>query len=485
MPEPRHHDRAASRSRRLTGGVIALAIGLGTAPAWAQNVNSGVSIGPSQQLSTPLTAATPSPSASSHVEQLVAGLPVFDNARVTLGNLGIDVLGDIISEFASNVSGGVHQGSTFANQVGLEVDVDWQKLARIQGLSTHVVLVNRSGSPDSGGGLIGGGLQPVQEIYGAGGDAGIHLVYAYAEEKVAHDRLDIALGRMPVTNDFAASPLYCNFMNNSLCGNPKALPGGDVGFSSYPDAVWGARARVRPTDDTYVQFGLYAVDQGLYGNQHFRSGFDFSTSRISGEVFPVEVAYLPTFGADKMPGHYKLGFSYDNSSYNDFYVGDNGAPALLTGMPFKIHKGHTQAWALFDQMVLRNGPGPSDGVIVLGGYAHNDPTTSVYADQYFVGALDHSFWKARPLDTVGALFSYVNTSPYLRRQQELEVQLGLPISSGLTGVQRHEEIVEVNYDIHVYRGVNFQPDFQYIIRPNGQSNIKDAAVLGFKTHVAF
>ncbi len=475
--------RLGGRLRVVAG--VALALGSLAQAAHAQNINSGVSIGPSQQLSTPLTPATPSPSADSNVEQLVAGLPVFRDARVTLGNLGIDVLGDIISEFASNVSGGVHRGSTFANQVGLEVDVDWQKLARIQGLLTHVVLVNRSGSPDSGGGLIGGGLQPVQEIYGAGGDAGIHLVYAYAEEKLANDRLDIAFGRMPVTNDFAASPLYCNFMNNALCGNPKALPGGDIGFSSYPDAVWGVRPRIRPTSDTYIQFGLYSVDQGLYGNQHFRSGFDFSTSRISGEVFPVEVAYLPNFGADKLPGHYKLGFSYDNSSYSDFYVGDNGAPALLTGNAYKIHKGHTQAWALFDQMVLRNGPGTNDGVIVLGGYAHNDPTTSAYADQYFVGALDRSFWKARPLDTVGVLFSYVNTSPYLRRQQQLDVQLGLPISGGATGVQRHEEIVEVNYDIHVYRGINFQPEFQYVIRPNGQTNIKDAAVLGFKTHVAF
>ena len=475
--------RLGGRLRVVAG--VALALGSLAQAAHAQNINSGVSIGPSQQLSTPLTPANPSPSADSNVEQLVAGLPMFRDDRVTLGNLGIDVLGDFISEFASNVSGGVHQGSTFANQVGLEVDVDFQKLARIRGLSTHVVLVNRSGSPDSGGGLIGGGLQPVQEIYGAGGDAGIHLVYAYAEEKLASDRLDIAVGRMPVLNDFSASPLYCNFMNNGLCGNPKALPGGDIGTSSYPDAVWGARARVRPTDDTYVQFGLYAVDQGLYNNRHFRSGFNFSTSQISGEEFPVEAAWLPTFGADKLPGHYKLGFAYDNSSYNDFYVGDNGAPALLTGQPFKIHKGHTQAWALFDQMVLRNGPGPNDGVIVLGGYAHNDPTTSVYADQYFAGVLDRSFWKARPLDTIGVLFSYVNTSPYLVKAQDLQTQLRLPLTGGVTGVQRHEEIIEANYDIHVYRGVNFEPDFQYVIRPNGQANIKNAAVLGFKTHVAF
>ena len=35
------------------------------------------------------------------------------------------------------------------------------------------------------------------------------------------------------------------------------------------------------------------------------------------------------------------------------------------------------------------------------------------------------------------------------------------------------------------RGVDFQPDFQYVFRPNAQSNIHDAAVLGFKSHVTF
>jgi carbohydrate-selective porin OprB len=33
--------------------------------------------------------------------------------------------------------------------------------------------------------------------------------------------------------------------------------------------------------------------------------------------------------------------------------------------------------------------------------------------------------------------------------------------------------------------VDFRPEFQYIIRPNGQSNIRDAAVFGFKIHVEF
>ena len=484
MPEKRIHPRGRRGRFSLAVAGVGLALGL-AGTAHAQNINSGVSIGPSQQLSTPLTPGVPSPTAASKVDQLIGGMAALDGPRTSLGNLGIDILGDFITEFASNVSGGVKKGSTFANQLGIELDVDWQKLARIQGLSTHVVVINRSGSPASSRGIIGDNLLPVQEIYGAGGDVALHLVYAYAEEKLAQGRVDIALGRMPLANDFAASPLNCNFMNNSLCGNPKSLPGGDRGFSSYPDAVWGARVRVRPTDHTYIQTGIYATDQDLYTYDRFRSGFTFDTSKINGETFPVEAAWLPTFGADRLPGHYKVGFSYDNAPQSDFYVDRDGAPAALSGQPYRTHKGHTQAWALFDQMLLRQGPGANDGITLLGGYIHNDPSTSVYADQYFAALLDRSFWKARPQDTVGVLFTYLNTSPQLAQQQQLDLNYGLPIANGASGVQRHMQVLEANYDIHVYRGVNFEPDFQYVFRPNAVNNIKDAIVLGFKSHIAF
>jgi porin len=46
-------------------------------------------------------------------------------------------------------------------------------------------------------------------------------------------------------------------------------------------------------------------------------------------------------------------------------------------------------------------------------------------------------------------------------------------------------IFEANYNIHVYRGVDFRPEFQYVIRPNAQTNIRNAAVFGFKASVEF
>ena len=82
-------------------------------------------------------------------------------------------------------------------------------------------------------------------------------------------------------------------------------------------------------------------------------------------------------------------------------------------------------------------------------------------------------------------------SSALTRTEELQQELGLPITgTGSTfydastpGIQSHTMNIEANYQIHVMRGVTFAPDFQYFIRPNAQSNLHDAALLGFKSHI--
>jgi carbohydrate-selective porin OprB len=125
----------------------------------AQSTNSGVGVGSSLQAAQPAAQQNVAPT----VEHLFGDMV---GIRTDLENQGITLLLDATAELAGNVSGGVKQGATFANQVGLEADVDWQRLAGIMGLYTHVIIVNRSGSSDST--LFGNNLLPIQEIYASG-----------------------------------------------------------------------------------------------------------------------------------------------------------------------------------------------------------------------------------------------------------------------------------------------------------------------------
>jgi len=461
---PRFAWRARRQSLLMAGAMLGLASGA----AFAQTPDQAQGTFASQKLSGV-------PSSDFGMAPLPAPEALVPQVNVALAKYGTALLLSEVDEFDGIISG-PQKGSANAGQYGLEWDQDWNVALGIPGFETHAVAVGRYGIPTSP--IFGDELNPSQEIYGAGGNTAIHLVFFYGEETVAHGRVALAFGRFPSQNDFDASPLNCNFQQNSLCGNPKAV-GDNVSNSSYPDANWAVRLRVRPIAPLYVQAGIFFTQDNIYSATNgFRSGFTFNAAHINGEFFPAEIGYEPTIGPDKMPGHYKLGAAYDNNNHDTWTV---------TGSPPDVRKGGSQAWAAFDQMVLRQGPGATDGIVVLGDYVHNDPRYSTRANEYIVAGLDRDFWKARPFDTIGVEFAYTEVSGQLGKVQGLEQEFGLPLSGGFanapiqSGIQTHTMNLEVNYQIHVYRGITFAPDFQYFIRPNAQSNLPNAALLGFKS----
>jgi porin len=462
----RFNDRTFWVSLALVAALLA------SEAARAQTANSGAGIGASQTLSRP----TPPPLPSDSFPQVEHLFGDWGGIRTDLGKLGIDVLFGYTSESAGNVSGGKQRDLGYADQRALEVDIDWQKLAGITGFASHFLVVDRAGSNASEG--FGDNLLPAQEIFGAGGNVLVHLVYIYGEETLLHGALDISAGYFPVGTNFAASPLNCNFMQNVLCGNPKELSGGDLGFSAWPDATLGGQVRVKPTPSTYIQVGLFGRDPFLYSNPQDRTGFNIDVSQYDGVEVPVEIAWEPSFGPAHLVGHYKLGVGYDSAPVEKFL-------SEVPGQQPSDARNAVQFWALADQMLVRHGKGDTAGLIGLAGYIHSDPDTNVYHNEAFVGMVDQGFWPARPEDTVGLLFAWVAVSGQLTQAEQEEQEFGLPFSNDATGVQRNEEVLEANYDIHVYRGVNLMPDFQYVIHPNAQTSLGNAIVLGLKANVNF
>ena len=57
------------------------------------------------------------------------------------------------------------------------------------------------------------------------------------------------------------------------------------------------------------------------------------------------------------------------------------------------------------------------------------------------------------------LFTYFTMSSAAGRVQAQQQALGIPISNAATGVQTNEMVFEANYNVHVYRGVDFRPTF--------------------------
>jgi porin len=436
-----------------------------------QPTNSDASVTPGQQESQP-----PAPPPTESPPHLFGD---WDGIRTDLGNFGINLNVDYTTESAGNVAGGLRRGVDYAHQIGIQLDVDWERLAAVPGFSTHMVVVNRAGRNLSSD-YIGDRVLQAQEIFGAGFDMALHDVWFYGEEKLFDGRVDAVLGRIFPGMDFAASPLYCDFMTLTICGHPRALTA-EQGFVDWPQNTWGGRVRLRPTADTYVMGGIYASQPFPAGG---RSGFDWPTSHITGAYYVTELGWEPAFGPDLLPGHYKVGVGYDTSNFPDQFSDINGNAFVLTGLPPATRRGRTQVWVTFDQMVFRAGPAPDNGLTVLGAYAHDSPDDSFYQHFVWLGMLYSGFWKQRSDDRIGFAFTYYQVSPSLTRTEGLEQQFGLTPTYPY-GIQTHAMVIEANYNIPVYAGIQLQPEFEYFVRPGGVSSVPNAAVLGLKTHVLF
>ncbi len=479
---------AGARSRSSPAAVLVLAAGLLAAtlasPARGQAINGGLSISPSLNLATPIRPGLPFfPDTVLPTVHPIYGDPF--GLRNRLRDRGVDILADLRSELGGNVSGGTQRTSAMVNQIGLEADIDWNRLARIPGLSTSMVVVNRTGASVSGG--YGDSFVRSQDLLrSSSGGAVAHLVYAYAEEKIAHGRLALQLGREPVALDFASSPLNCAFLSNALCGNPKALTGRDPGFSVYPNSTWAGRLIAYPLRNLYVQAGLFALDTGADAGATFdHTGWQFDSARIKGTTSVGEIGYIPSIGPHALIGHYKAGIAHEHGPFTEIGTDVKGAALGVTGRAARNASNRTKEWVLFDQMLVRHGAGIDGGLIVVGGYVHNQPSVSNYGDQRYLGLVDRGFLKRRPADTVGLLYSTVSASEVLTETQRLQTAHRHRLSNGAGGVQTSETIFEAFYDMHVCTGLNVAPDVQYVIRPNAEARIPNATVLSVRSRVSF
>src|SRR5208282_1924615 len=149
----------------------------------------------------------------------------WGGSRSWLSNQGIDLSLSYLSESAWNVAGGMAQGGTYAGMENLSLDLDWQKIAGIDGFSTHIDFVSRRGSGNVSRDYVGDVLLQAQEIYGPPFvvEAYAHLAYFYLEQQLLNGDLTIKAGRIPVRNDFGTLPGACyDFMSLSICSNPAS-----------------------------------------------------------------------------------------------------------------------------------------------------------------------------------------------------------------------------------------------------------------------
>jgi porin len=374
-----------------------------------------------------------------------------------------------VSNVAGNPTGGKSQGITRADNLGLSLELDLDKLAGLHGASFLVSASERQGNSLSHNYV--GNVFTIQQVYGGETFKLIDLAY---KQELLNDRVEFQAGRIAAGDDFLVSPYDWVFMQNAFDGNPVGIFFNAPGMSAYPNATWGTTLKVRPTPRTYLMGGVYNGDPDIRAD-HLH-GVDMS---MNGPVFAiVEAAYQRNglAGDTGLIGNYRIGGWYDNSLYEDFRTVGFGTPSAQ-------QRGNWGLYTLIDQVLVAFGDRSRNSGLGICGSALVSPNQSISQLPYFftAGIVARGFLDARPTDLAAFGIVFGEFSEQLRLAQEREQILDPTI-----GAQDNETVLELTYRFYFRKSaIFFQPDIQYVIKPGGTGKINNALVLGYQLGINF
>lgn len=381
--------------------------------------------------------------------------------RTSMVDAGITPNLILVTDLAGNPSGGVTQGVTAPTSVELNLFGDLDKIAGVKGGSIFMSTSMRWGGSLSREDI--GNVFSVQQIYGFQTWRLIDLSY---QQQFFESRVALRLGRFAATDDFLVSAYSCGLVSNAFCGNPFGILLDAPGISAYSGA-WGALLKVKPTERSYVQAGIYNGDPRVRENEHH--GHDFSMHGPAFAMFEAGYQVNGQPGDSQLLGNYKIGGWYDGNRLTEFRSG-------------KPDRGSSGFYGMFDQVIRPFGAsGSNRGLGVFGSLtAASNPGRQQLSTFLTAGVSARGFLDSRPRDAMSIGFASGRFSDALRKAQQ-DGQIPGPI-----GGQRRESLIEATYRFDIKDGAVFiQPDIQYILHPAGTDHIKNATVLGTQFGINF
>ncbi len=268
------------------------------------------------------------------------------------------------------------------------------------------------------------------------------------------------IGEQSIDQEFMISTSAGYFLNSAM-GWPELpavnLPGGGP---AYPLASLGVRGQAQINDAVTVLAGVYS------GSPLPRNSPNSQLSNPSGVSFPLDTGVLaiaelqyavnggfpsdPSKSPAAYAGSYKLGAWYDSESFDDLRFDDQGVP-LASPL--------------------------SDGVAA---------TLTTLQDRSLVsfsvngGLTLHQPFDSRPNDVAGLGFGVVQVGSGATNFDR-DMQVFQP--SVFTPVRGAETFLEATYQWQLLGSVQIQPDIQYYINPNAESQERAGARRENEHHV--
>ena len=381
--------------------------------------------------------------------------------RSRLAELGVSVAALFIADPFGNISGGVHRGAADYNLAGFGILLHTDQLLGWRGGQFHVGFAENFGTSLSRE-YVGNNF-PIQLADVA--DPHPRLTYLSFTQWLWDDRLSIRLGRLTINSvsseEFLGSQYFKAFASVGIDLVPLGLFLNAPGAFGYPDTTWGARVKLEPVKRFYAMAGVYNGDPRLKeGSLH---GVDFS---LHGPVFVIGEIGLRRYkgNSERLSGNLKIGGYYNSGSARLFAAAPAGQP--------QTERGRAGFYVVADQgLVCWGDPTQDRHLGIFGGFTAA-PDQRINRVPYFfdTGLVIYGPSSKRARDLVGLAVVYGSYSHDLRRAEEIN-----PVPAG---VQNFEMTLELNYGWMVRPGLLLQPDLQYVVHPNGTTQLHNPVTIG-------
>ena len=372
--------------------------------------------------------------------------------RQNLVDKGIALEFVLTNETVYNDRGGIAKGYVTLGNLDTTADIDFEKLAGISGLQLFLY------------GLGGYGMAPTELVGDVQATSNIEtgmdyykLYEAWVQYSLLDDMIAVLAGLHDLNSEFYANDPAGLFLNSSMGIGTEIAQTGENGPSIFPIAAPAVRLMVKPTDTVYVSAAAYNALAG-----------DPATPAKTAADFKFENGFLTIAEAGiYSEGDYK--FALGGWMYTDKVDGNknDGAKVDADGNPIKIQETGYGAYLLADKTF------GDISVFFRAGMAN--PEAFEFSYNIMEGiTISGNLW-GRPDDALGIGASTIITSTVHKSEEK---------AAG-TNLDPHETSIEVTYLIQATPWVSIQPDFQYVLNPGVDPELKDTLASALRVSLSF
>jgi len=333
-------------------------------------------------------------------------------------------------DVATNLHGGISQGTVFLGNIEIVVGLDTEKANLWNGGTFFIHGLNNHGKSISA--LIGD-FQGVNNIEATSNTRLYEFWYKHQIGNVS-----LLIGQHDLNSEFANTGSGAIFINSSFGIQPDISLNADT--SIFPVATLGALVQWDFYSNFAILAGIYNGNPGdEMSNPH---SLNWKISKIDGAMTIMEIHYSPK---TRLQGKYKLGFW------------NHSADSTINN---KLYKNKFGFYFIADKDIIK---GSNDSNKRLSSFIQIgvSPTGHSTITNYFGAGLNYKgLLPKRTNDILGLAIAHGNFNKNLDFNNDDSF--------------KNETAIELTYFLPLNENISIQPDMQYVINPGTDHSVNNA-----------